>query len=179
LSLTYRKTVRDAIRAAMAHASTGFNVRLNALATAYGITPFTIDWTSAESRTFAQSLIDPQNIEICQLLDFPAACLYTEQANDTGFPRGVKFSGSMVASLDFWQRQRDGIESLDTESMSDAIEDAAMSVLNDPTVPWPINSSISVIFARQCAIQRDHLVPLADGFGQRVSIKIPFEVKCV
>jgi hypothetical protein len=176
VALLYRKTIRDAIVAVLSDAATGFNARLNASAAAYGIVPFTIDFTGAE-QNFALCRIDPQNIELCELLNFPAACLYTEEAADTGLPRGIAFSGEVIACLDFYLRQRTGAEAFDSESMLDAIEDAAMSAINDPAVRWPISSAISAIFARKNSAGRDHLVPLGDGFGQRIGMRILFEVK--
>jgi hypothetical protein len=134
----YRKTVRDAIISVLADPATGFNTRLNASAVEYGITSFAIDWSGAAGN-FALSYIDPANIEICELLNFPAACLYTDEAADTGLPRGITFSGQVIACLEFYQRLRKGIESFDTESLTDAIEDATMSALNDPVVAWPIS----------------------------------------
>jgi len=175
MSLTYRKAVRDAIASVMANPLTGFNFRLNAIAADYGVTPFEIEW-GGSADNFAMAYIDPQDIETCSLLNFPAACLYTSDAEDTGLPRAVAFSGGLIACLDFWQRKREGAEGFDTESMTDAIEDAAMSAINAAT--WPIDQNVSVIFSRRTSIQRDHLVPLADGFGQRIHIRMQFEVKC-
>lgn len=176
MALLYRKTVRDAIVAVLSDAATGFNARLNASAIAYGIVPFTIDFTGA-AQNFALCKIEPKDIELCELLSFPAACLYTEEAADTGIPRGITFSGEVIACLDFYLRQHTGVESFDSESMLDAIEDAAMSAINNPAVHWPISSAISAIFARKNSANRDHLVQLGDGFGQRIGMRILFEVK--
>jgi len=176
VALLYRKTIRDAIVAVLSAAGTGFNARLTASAVAYGIEPFSIDFTGAD-QNFALCKIDPQNIELCSLLNFPAGCLYTDEAADSGLPRGITFSGEVIACLEFYLRQREGVEGFDSESLLDATEDAAMSAINSPAVSWPINSTISVIFARKNSAERDHLIQLGDGFGQRIRMRILFEVK--
>lgn len=176
--LLYRKTVRDAIVAVLAEPSTGFNARLAAYATTYGITPITIDFTGAADN-FALSRISIETLEQSALinLDPLSACLFTGPSADTGLPRGIPFSGTVDAHLRLFYRPRSGAEGYNTEDWIDAIEDAALSAINSPSVVWPINQSISVIFSRQCAADRTEIHQLSDGHMQMSEIRIPFEVR--
>lgn len=169
MALQYRKVVRDAI---LQFLTAGFNDAMIANAVIYGITPFRIDF-STSSRNFAIAHIAPENIEKSQLLEYPAGCLYTEAAQDTGIPRGLPFAGSVSACLDFFIRDRNGVEPFDSESFFDAIEDAVLTTLNNPALQWPVG----VIFARQSVMHREYLIPLGDGFGTRIPIHLQFEVK--
>ena len=47
MALLYRKTLRTAILSVLSDPATGFNARLTGMAIAYGIVPFTIDFTGA------------------------------------------------------------------------------------------------------------------------------------
>jgi hypothetical protein len=172
VALRYRKLVRDAIETALADPATGFNARLSSAAGVYGITPFSIDFTGA-ANNYARANINSADIELCELLSFPAACIYTGDANDTGDPRQWSFAGGVEAYLDFYVRDRSGVEPFDTESFLDAIEDAALSTLNVYSLAWPPG----VAFTRETKIARDHLIPLGDGHGHRISISLPFEVR--
>ena len=179
--LLYRKTVRDAVQAVLANGVTGFNARLSAGAGAYGITAadVVLDFTGA-SGNFALSRISLETIEEAAAfvpLQRLSCCLFTAPMADSGLPRAVPFSGSVNAYVRLFYRPRVGIESYNTEDWMDAIEDAALSALNDNAVVWPISSTITVIFARQCAADRTEIYQLSDGFMQMAEIRIPFEVK--
>jgi len=170
VALLYRKIVRDAIVAVLSAAGTGFNDRLTASAETYGITPFPLDFSSA-SVNFAVSHIEPADIEVCQLQAFPAACLYTTDAIDEGDPYSLSFAGKLFANVDFYVRDREGVEA-STEDFFDAIEDAALSALNNPANPWPAG----VLFQRKSEMQREYLIPLGDGYATRIPIRTLFEI---
>ena len=171
MALQYRKKIRDAILSFLSNPATGFNPTLNGLANIYGLTPFVIDWTG-NSGNFAISHIDKGNIEVCQLTDYPGACLYTTDVIDKGDPRGFSFSGKVMAHLVFFVREREGVEAFNTEDEFDAIEDAAVSVLNNAANQWPQG----VIFARLTQMEREYLLPLGDGFGTSIPIGTLFEL---
>lgn len=166
----YRKIVRDAARGFLADGTNGFNAKLSALAGSYGITPFTITWTSP-TRNFSQTFIE--SVEESPILDFPGAALYTREAGDTGVPRALSFSGDVMLCLDFWIRYRTGVEAFDSESILDAVEDAALAVLNAQSNAWPAG----VLFARETTILRDPLLPLGDGWQHKISISSRFAVR--
>jgi hypothetical protein len=171
MALLYRKLVRDAILSLLSDPSTGFNPTLAALAGAYGISPFQIDFTGA-SGNFAISHIDKSNIEHSQLLEFPGGCLYTTDAVDKGDPHGFYFAGAVMAHVVFFVRERQGVEGFNTEDPFDAIEDAVLSVVNRPGNQWPAG----VAFQRQAEMSREYLFPLGDGYGTSIPIGLLFGV---
>ena len=147
MALQYRKLVRDAI---VSFLTANFNTTLAAVAPTYGITPFELDF-SVTSQDFAVSRIEPGKIvENCQLLNFPAACLYTTDAVDEGEPYGLSFAGKLFAHLDFYVNDGAGAEGQNTEDLFDAIEDAALMVLGNPANAWPPG----VLFQRKSEMQR-------------------------
>lgn len=166
MALWYRKRIRDA---AVALLAASFNTKLQALAIDYGIVPFEIDWTSDDSRSFAQCFIEPDQVEASQILDFPGVTIYTTEAEDTGEPRGVPFYGAVILAIDFYVRLRLGVER-NTEDLMDAVEDAVMSILNDPAVTWPPG----VLFGRKTKAARNSVQPLSDGFQQLIRIESQF-----
>lgn len=168
MALQYRKKVRDSILTLL---TASFNSTLGTLAATYGITPFTIDFSSS-SVNFAVSHIDPADIENCQFETYPAACLYTTEAINTGDPKQWNFSGKVMANLDFYVRDRNGAEGFDTESYFDAIEDSVLSILQNESNQWPGG----VIYTRSLEMGREYLIPLGDGFATRIPIKALFEV---
>ena len=167
----YRKKTRDAILSLL---TANFNTTLAALASSYGITPFTLDF-SAASINFAVSHIDENNIENCQIEWSSGVsvggCLYTSDALDENSVHALNFSGKLFANLDFFVRDRQGKEGFNTEDFFDCIEDAAMNVLNDPASYPP-----GVLFQRQSEMQRGAIIPLSDGFATTIPIKTLFEV---
>lgn len=174
MALQYRKVVRDAILGLL---RTNFNSVMNSLADVYKIVPQAFDFTH-ESTNFAVTHIDQSNIETCQIQWGSGVqvggCLYTTDAIDTGIPRGLPFAGSVLANVDLFVRDRtDGAEGFNTEDYFDAYEDGVLSVMNDPANQWPAG----VILSRQSRMQREHLIPLGDGFATCIPIQMAFEVK--
>jgi hypothetical protein len=166
----FRKLVRDAYLGFLADAAAGFNAQLIALAVPYQIAPFQIFWQNP-STNFSQTWVE--DVELGPFEEFPAVALYTSEANDTGVPRALSFTGDVTACLDFWIRYRTGAETYDSESLLDATEDAALTVLNNPLNAWPPG----VLFSRETEIKREPLLPLADGFQQKTSLMSRFSVR--
>jgi hypothetical protein len=170
--LLYRKTVRDAVLAFLA---AGFNARINAFASIYGIAPFTLDFTTA-SVNFAVASIDPANIENCQI-DWSGdvnvgGCLYTGDLVNDGGPKEWNVASKLFVHLDLYVRQRTGIEGFNTEDEFDCIEDAAVSTIQNLDNRWPGG----VIYSRDFAGTRERSIPLGDGFAARIPLKFLFEV---
>ena len=168
MALQYRKRVRDAAIGFLADPGTGFNPKFYALADIYGVAAFEIDF-SPDSRNFAQCFVDPDNVEKSQLLDFPGVTVYTTEAEDIGEPRGLAFFGNVILAVDFYVRLREGAER-NTEDLMDAVEDAVLSALNDPSNDWPPG----VLFSRITKVDRQSVQPLADGFHQLIRIESKF-----
>jgi hypothetical protein len=171
MSLQYRKKVRDAILGLFADPATGFNATLAAMAVTYGIAPFSIDFSGAAGN-FAISHIERSNIEVCYLTSFPGACLYTSDIVDNADPKGFSFSGRVMAHLDFYVLDRGGIEGFNTEDEFDAIEDAALSIMNRDANQWPAG----ILFSRRSQGTRESMYPLGDGYGTKIPIGSLFDV---
>lgn len=170
--LDYRKVIRDTVLSALA---VGFNQRVVTLAGYYGIPPFEIDF-SATSTSFIQTYVDESNIESSNLQDFSpvAGCLYTDEAEDTGNPRGLAFTGATMLCLDWFVRPREGAESNDTESLLDMIENAALTTLL-VAIPGHVEvGNTGVWRSRRAAATRERLVALSDGYFTKVKIRDQF-----
>lgn len=168
MALQYRKKVRDAILALL---DAQFNPTLNSIASVYGTVPFILNFQS-DSTNFAVAHIDSKNVELSQLQIFPAACLYTTEAINTGGPKEYGFAGKVMAHLDFYVRDRGGAEAFNSEDLFDAIEDTAVTILQCNTNQWPSG----VIYSRELEMGRETLIALGDGFATYIPIKALFEV---
>ena len=170
--MNYRKVTRDAVRTALSAAVTGFNAQLAAIAAAYSIVPYTIDW-AAESRQTFQGYISPEQIDVSQIVEYPAVVLYTSDAINENFEKGHRFGGQVQAHMDWYLRFKTGIEVDDVESILDATEDAALEAINDYSA-WPAN----VIYNRQFQVSRDAISLLGEGWEQRIAVQMLFHVFC-
>lgn len=172
MPLLYRKKVRDAVFALLA---ANFNSTLGSLASAYGIVPFTLDFTNA-SDNFLVAALDPRNIELCGLQwseEMNAGgCLYTSDVLNDGDPKQFNIAAKLFAHVDLYVRQRTGIEGSDTEDQFDAIEEAVVAIMQNLSNAWPGG----VIYTRNFAAAREYLIPLSDGFATRIPMKFLFEV---
>jgi len=170
-----RKTVRDAIVSVLSNTTRGFNVKLSALAAAYKIDAFAVDWTSGSASVF-QGYLTSADVEVGQLApDEFCPCgvvIYTTTSEGMALQKPSTFSGQIGACVDFYIRFREGIEQDNTESIMDAIEDAALSALYDNAAAWPSNVILSahVIGAKEPAALK------GDGWQERLSIQLTFEV---
>lgn len=170
-----RKKVRDALVAVLRHATRGFNARLAALAGQYGVEPFAIDWNPGSTSVF-QGYLTSTDVEIGQLSpDEFCPCgvvIYTTTTEAMALQKPSAFSGQVGACVDFYIRFREGIEQDDTESIMDAVEDAAVSALYDDAAAWPPNVTLSAHFVG--AKEPARLV--GDGWQERLSVQLTFEV---
>lgn len=171
-----RKLVRDGIRGALAHQTTGFNSKFAALAGAYGLAPaLSIHWDPLSRQVF-QGFIGADLLDLSQIADFPAVVIYTSRAENQLLTMPTKFSGTITGHADFYlrfdlDRNSGGPERDDTDSWSDAVEDAVIEALHAYT-GW----SGGVAFLREFRCERDPVVLLGDGWAQRLPFEIFFEV---
>lgn len=172
MALLHRKVVRDAIIACLAE---GFNDSISTLSGLYGVPAFALDF-SEESQNVWIGHVNPEEVELSALVEFPGATIYTDDVKD-GNPRmvrGLQFSGALIGCVDIYVRPREGRERFDAESVLDMAEDAVLGLFAAYT--WPVSSTATVVYSRQAACQKGRLIPLADGFGQSISIQAQFEV---
>lgn len=97
-----------AMRAALSDAATGFNAKLAALAPARGIDPFEIDWSDT-SDNFIQAFIDPAQIDVSEVMEFPACVIWASSPRQ--FPAGTRtigpmFDGEVTGHVAFALRHR-------------------------------------------------------------------------
>jgi hypothetical protein len=172
MALLYRKTARDFVLSLLA---ANFNPTLNDIAETYGITPFTLDF-STDSIDFAVSHIEPRDIETCQIQWSQGVsvggCLYTTDVVNKGDPKQWSIAAQMFVNLDFYVLERSGVEGFNTEDYFDAIEEAAVVVIQNLANQWPAG----VVYSRRFEAARQNLIPLGDGFASRIPIKFLFEV---
>jgi|SRR6185369_741748 len=166
-----RKAVRDAIIAILAAPLTGFNAGLAAVASSYGVTPFTIDW-SAGSKQLFQGYLLPDQIELSQVIVYPACVAYTTFTQNQNLEKFRRFSGIVTLNLDFYVDFRTGIEVDQTDDLPDAIEDAITGIINQPLLNLP--SNIAWNGGIECA--REPVRLLQDGWFQRCPHQLIFEV---
>lgn len=171
MSAVTRKRIRDAAVGALSDVVTGFNARLAALATDYGITPFVIDF-GPTSRNFLQSYLSPDQVDFSNVATYPAMVVYTASSENTNIEKFRLFSGQVELYIDVYLRYRQSLESRDTESIADAVEDALTQILNDPLMPWPATVAYNGGFRSP----REPLALLGDGYEQRIPVQLLFEV---
>ena len=101
-ALLHRKKVRDAILACLAG---GFNDAINGMAADYGVSPFMVDF-SPSSASVMMGKINPEDVELSSIMEFPGLTIYTEDVRD-GSPNivsGLRFSGQVIGSVDIYLR---------------------------------------------------------------------------
>jgi hypothetical protein len=166
-----RKAVRDAALSELAASVTGFNATLAALAGTYGVTPFTIDWSSTSSN-FSQSQVTTEQLELSRMIEYPGCLLYTPTTQNQNLEKFRRFSGVVVLNIDVIVDFRDGAEGRDTESLPDAVEDAITSIFNRPTLSLPAY----VVWNGDIECVREPVRLNGDGYFQRCPHQLTFEV---
>lgn len=170
--MLHRKVVRDAILACLAD---GFNSGIAEAAAAYGVAPFSIDFSDS-SQSLWIGRLNPDDVELSSLMEFPGATIYTNDVQD-GSPRiiqGIQFSGMLMGCVDVYVRPREGRERFDSEALMDMTEDVILSLFRAWT--WPLSNAASVVYSRRAAAQKGRFIELADGYAQSLSIQAEFGV---
>ena len=175
-----RKAVRDAATAILRDEATGFNARMAALSTEYGIEEFKIDF-NAGSKSFFQGAIEPESedLEYSQLHPKPIALVVsTAESTSLRKQNSPYFSGEVQLRLDAYiqisktkNRTTDQVEWDDTETTMDVIEEALLLALQESD-NWQPN----VIYNHQFASERGPLRLTGDGWSQRLSLMLVCEV---
>ena len=142
-----------------------------ATAGAYGITPFTIDWAAGSKQLF-QGYLLPDQIELSQVIRYPACVIYTTVTQNQNLEKFRRFSGIVVLNLDFYVDFKTGIEVDQTDDIPDLIEDVVTSIINSPTLNLP--SNIHWNGGLECS--REPVRLLQDGWFQRCPHLLTFEV---
>ncbi|MGE5568543.1 MAG: hypothetical protein ACM3S5_05835 [Rhodospirillales bacterium] len=142
------RRVREAVVRRLADPSTGFNMKLAAVAYAYGIQPFSIDWT-ANSKNFFRGFVDPNDVDESTPSRYPLVMLYSMTSSNDHDSMPRLFSGKVVLGLDFHITWRAGNALKNFEDLGDAIEDAVYAVFSDGNWPqtWGAANAVQVAIA--------------------------------
>lgn len=177
----YRKVIRDALRTALGDASNGFNAQLAAIATTYGITAWTLDFTPP-SRNVVYGYIDDGEFDVSNLVEFPGAFIYSVEAVDERRVKPAKFSGFVTFVIRMYLRLR-ALDDADTganqpdfggdyEKWPDATEHALLAALRAGRATFQaagFNHS-------EYRADRDSVISTGDGNIQVVNFTLGFEV---
>lgn len=175
----YRGVTRANLRAALAQPETGFNAVLASVADSYGATAhlFVLD-LSEDSDNVIESYVSGDDIELTQAMTFPCCAIYTSSAkNDPRLEKTRSFCGYVTAHIDLYLEYRyrkdetSGMEIKKTENVADAVEDAITSALTSFT-GW----SPGVSYSGDFSCEREPLLPLSDGWQQRIAVMVLLEV---
>ena len=177
-----RKLVRDAIREALAASTGGFNEAIANIASAYGISAFTINWAATDSPSFVmQQRADPAASDDNRLVRGISAALYTSEA--VTLPAGQRekfttFHGNIRANLDFHIEYNAGMEASEDlmEPVGDAIEDAVLRVLCTPTGSQFYRFSGDVQWTGDYLSNKLPIEETADGHLQVMQFSLVYEI---
>jgi len=177
----YRKATRDALVAALSDASTGFNAKLAALSSSYGVQPFALEFGAA-SKNVVYGYMDDEEIDVSQIFEFPGAVICTTFAEDKHRIVGKTFSGTVGAAVVIYLRyqQLDAPNygsnqpdfSNDFEKYADAVADAFSSALKDGRTLFRASN----VLPSQYREDRSPVVNLGDGHTQTITFSLEFEV---
>lgn len=177
-----RKRVRDAMVAILSADETGFNQQLAATLSAYEVeeqTGLSLVWGS-DSRNVFQGQLSSDDESVAQLRGQLTLRLWTSLAQWTGDTKGGKWSGRVTAHLDFLvhfsqrEAQEDSLETMDTESVPDAVEDAVIEVFSRASINW--GSDYRIAYAGEVSCDRPSANLLDAGWEQLIPITIDFRV---
>ena len=166
------KYVRDAIKTQLAANTTGFNARLAAISSTYGITAAQIDWT-ATSTNFIFGRMAPELFEESSVFTYPLLTIDTIRSQDMRRVKFSTFSGSVAAVIDVHHSWPDESVIADFASVVDATEDAVVACLNDKaTQVWPGN----LLWNGQVQVQRGPIKMGGYGWVLTLSFLCNFEL---
>lgn len=165
------KQVRDVVLARLADSTQGFNVHLAAAAASYGISGFTIDWAPG-SKNFFVGQYSAEEILGSSAVRLPAMTLFTVSSVNRNRQKFQTFSGDVVLGLDFWLAWR-GQNTVNTESLADAVEEAMYACLNSGE--WnAVNGP--VCWNGEIQLTRRPVNAGAQGWIQALTFRAPFEL---
>jgi hypothetical protein len=177
----YKRKTRLAAVAALSDSTTGFNAKLGALGQSYGIQPFSLEF-ALPSRNVVYGFLTPDEVEVSQITDYPAAVIYSNESVDEKRLKPATFSGfvNLVIDLYFAFQKLDapdyGVNQPDFdgdfEKWLDAAEDAMVSCLKEGRT---IMQPLGVNYVNYRA-DRDPIQSLGDGHFQKLTFTLGFEV---
>lgn len=169
------KKVRDAVRSRLSDSTNGFNAKLSAVASQYGLTPFTVDWTTSSKQLF-EARAHPSDLEKSTPSKYPLVTLYVLRARNTRENKPQLFSGFIDVVLDFHVTARGVVASaLKTlQDTADAIEDAVFASL-DP-FSWTGAYTPPVALVGGPDLEREPVEMDGENWRQTLSFMLTFQV---
>lgn len=179
-----RKLVRDAIRAALADVTSGFNVRWPDIATTYGcakygVDRFLIDWNAA-SRNFAFANYGTwEDVDDSTLREPFMVTAFTTALGSFRNGKFEHFNGEITANVVCWIKISGrvnttvGMEIDDSESLLDAIEQTIADVFTNAQLDF---GDSAIVFDGTYSSQREPILLLNDGWAARVPMQFVFEI---
>ena len=168
------RSVREAAARLLADPTAGFNTRLAALASTYGIQPFSIDWGTA-SKNFFRGFLDPNDVDESTPSRYPLVMLYSTGSSNDHDSMSRVFSGPVVLGLDFHVTWRAAGALRNFEDLGDAIEESVYAVFGDGNWPQLWGAAFAVMAG--IALVKG---PVESGEGehwrQSLSFRLTFQV---
>ena len=170
--------VRRAALSILADQAGGFNARIDAILSSQGVQPFGVDF-APNSKSFFQGYIpiDAEEISTSQIAPKPCAiCMYTTGIVNAKETNARYFAGLVELRIDAYLRLRAreetsaGVESDDTETPMDAIEEAVLYSFREGS--WG-----EINYNGDFKSDRSPLLFVDDGYQQRISIQIAAAVR--
>lgn len=169
----------DALKVLLQDPTTGFNARLAAFAAEFDFPAMSIDW-GGDSTTFLEAAVarDSQDVDYVNLFPNPLALvMYFLNAQNQGRQMFTQFSGPLGMALDFYLRVRfregGSLQPSDlrrVEKIIGSVHEAAVYAIGKDA------SFGNVTYNRDYVLDRSNLLIFSDGFMQRASIDVSFEV---
>lgn len=140
-------------------ASLGFNALINTTAATYGVAPFQLSESGAQTGLLYEGTFNiPALMQAGAPVVFPCAVLSTAKSNAAGNQAmrvtPSTFSGQVILSLDFYVKYDTGGVPLG-ESMYHAVEDAVIATFNDPDYYIPNPPPPGVTYNNEIAVEQD------------------------
>lgn len=176
------KPIRDAVVAAMADASYGFNAKLAEEFTAASVTGhgFTIDFGTASANFLQSKYSSAGEVDLSAIRTWPAIAVYTDGLQPTQVEKFRQACGTLLMNVDIYLRFafRDAggsayaMEGNNTEDVADCVDGAIREVFQRRAIAWPSGYTYGGLITPT----RDYVSQMADGYMQRLSFQLQFEV---
>lgn len=165
---------KDAMVLYLEHGAKGFNASLAAVASAYHIEPFKIDW-GPDSIQFFPIFGTPDDLEESDIAKYPMAFLYGVRSRNTHESHGRKFSGPVELTFSIWVTHKaskfsKAARALD--AMCSAVEEACNNMFHDGNWPQLYGASRAVCLSP--AFTRLQPEPEGEGWRQGVVLNMVF-----
>ena len=172
MNVSDQQRAREAVLLRLADTTTGFNANLAAVASAYGVQSFAIDWSDS-SKNFFRGFLDPNEIDESTASRYPLVMLYSVASANRNFQKFTLFSGDVTLGLDFHITWRPTNALKDFEDLGDAIEDAVYATLNGTDFQaW----GAPLTYNGEASLSKQPLELAGEHWRQTLSFRLTFQV---